>query len=116
MTGPDPIETELQKDMRLIANFMGSDVYPSKVPCKTNKQGWKYSYPWSGQWCEYSIHQLKYSHSWDWLKPVIDEIYTYSLAHPEQVKAVCDAKIVVGIEHIFPKVVEFVKYIKKQKK
>lgn len=58
----------------------------------------------------YSI-KVEYHSSWDWLKPVIDEIFTYSLAHPEQVDKIRKISIVVDIMPCWEKCVEFIKWL-----
>lgn len=55
--------------------------------------------------------QTKYHSSWDWLKPVVDEIFTYSLAHPEQVEKIRNMSIVVEIKPCWEKCVEFIKWL-----
>lgn len=54
--------------------------------------------------------QLRYHCSWDWLKPVIDQIFTYGLAYPEQVKIIRNISIVVGIKPCWEKVVQFIQW------
>lgn len=52
--------------------------------------------------------RLVYHLSWDKLKPVIDEIFTYAIAYPEQVKVIRDISIVVEIGGCWQKVVDFI--------
>jgi len=56
------------------------------------------------------IPVLKYHSSWDWLKPVVDKIFEYSLAYPEQTKWVCSAKIVVEIIPCWMNVIKFIRW------
>jgi hypothetical protein len=56
---------------------------------------------------------MKYHKSWDWLKPVIDEIFKYALAYPEQVKPIIDMSIVVDIKAAHEKVFQFIQWYNK---
>lgn len=58
----------------------------------------------------FDIDDLKYHTSWDWLKPVVDEIFKYALAHPEQVKPIREMSIVVTINSCWEKVVQFIQW------
>jgi hypothetical protein len=64
----------------------------------------------------YKDTMLRYHTSWDWLKPVIDEIFKYALAHPEQVKVIRDMSIVVTIEAAWERVVQFIQWYNQNKK
>lgn len=59
---------------------------------------------------------LHYHSSWDWLKPVIDEIFKYALVYPIQVKPIIDMCIVVEIGAAHEKVYQFIQWYNKQKK
>lgn len=56
--------------------------------------------------------QCKYHSSWDWLRPVIDEIFTHSLAHPEEAAKVCSMKVIVNIDAAWQRCVDFINYLK----
>lgn len=56
----------------------------------------------------FEIHEAQYHTSWDWLRPVIDKIFNYALAYPEQVRKVIDMKIVVNIDAAHEAVVKFI--------
>jgi hypothetical protein len=60
------------------------------------------------------IQKAKYHSSWDRLKPVIDEIFKYALAHPEQVKNIINMSIVVDISAAHEKVYQFIQWYNKQ--
>ena len=62
-----------------------------------------------------ALPEMKYHTSWDWLKPVIDEIFKYYLAYPYEVRPVIEMKIVVGIKPAHEKVYQFCKWINQQK-
>lgn len=71
----------------------------------------------TGQHQDYTEYwNLKYHSSWDWLKPVIDKIFIYALAYPEQVNAIRDISIVVDIVHCWEKVVQFITWYNEHKK
>jgi len=57
---------------------------------------------------------VKYHSSWDQLKPVIDEIFKYALAYPQQVRRIIDMSVVVGISAAHEKVYQFIQWINKQ--
>lgn len=66
--------------------------------------------------CSVVFHyELKYHISWDCLKPVIDEIFRYSLAHPEEARPVRELSIVVDIQAAHDKVYKFCKWFNQQK-
>lgn len=58
---------------------------------------------------------FRYHVSWDYLKPVIDEIFCYALAHPEEVRPVREMSIVVSIQAAHEKVYKFCKWFNEQK-
>lgn len=60
-------------------------------------------------------YELKYHTSWDSLKPVIDEIFKYALAHPEEVRPIHEMSIVVSIQAAHEKVYEFCNWLNQQK-
>lgn len=57
---------------------------------------------------ELPAENFYYHSSWDWLRPVIDKIFTYAIAYPEQVKKVIDMKIVVNISSAHQAVYDFI--------
>lgn len=63
-------QQEIEEGNKLIAEFMGMTIYPEKVAAK-NKQGWKWSYNWKGERCDFYNKDIKYHISLDWLMPVI---------------------------------------------
>lgn len=58
---------------------------------------------------------VKYHTSWDWLKPVIDEIFKYALAYPDQVKPIIAMSVVVDIKAAHERVYKFCKWLNQQK-
>lgn len=64
----------------------------------------------------YALGDFKYHTSWDCLKPVIDEIFNYALAHPEEVRPVRELSIVVNIQAAHEKVYQFCKWYNNQNK
>ena len=93
----------------LIANFMDF-----KSKCKINY----FKIPnkiWFGANSSesYVLHHssnLLFHLSWDWLKPVIDKIGTFSLAYPEQTENLRRMKILVNIEPCWEECVQFIKW------
>lgn len=57
-----------------------------------------------------------YDTRWDKLKPVIDKIFEYALAHPEQVDPIRNMKIVVDIIPAWERVVTFCKWYNQNNK
>jgi len=55
-------------------------------------------------------NELHYHTSWDWLKPVVNEIFTYGFAHSERVKHFTKMSIVVDIEPCWESCVNFIKW------
>lgn len=62
-----------------------------------------------------ALPEMKYHTSWDWLMPVIDEIFKYALAYPDRVKPVIEMKVVVNISAAHEKVYQFCKWLNQQK-
>lgn len=60
-------------------------------------------------------NSFKYHTSWDWLKPVIDEIINYILVYPEQVRSVREMSIMVNIRAAHERVYKFCKWLNQQK-
>lgn len=56
-------------------------------------------------------NEATYEDSWDRLIPVVHKISEYRLAHPDEADKVCNCKVVIGIRYLYPKVVEFIKYL-----
>jgi hypothetical protein len=88
---------------KVIAEFMGLKYDPAKTDAhkfyvEKEKDGWK-----SKTYCN-----PLYNSSWDSLKPVIDEIFTYALAHPGKVKKIAGMSIVVDIRAAHEAVYEFI--------
>lgn len=95
-------EQEIIEGNKLIAEFMGLK------PFQDSRYGTLWPDPLGSKTSQFD---LKYHTSWDWLKPVIDEIFLYAIAYPEQVKPVREMKIVVGIIPAWERVVAFVKWV-----
>jgi hypothetical protein len=95
-TNPQPTIQEMN---RTIAEFDGWIYTESGKSAKKGKNG--NSYP---------SNAIRYHDKWFWLKPVIDKIFTYALAYPEQVKPIIEMRIVVHIKAAHEKVYEFAKW------
>lgn len=75
-----------------------------------------------GGWRKYNGKQLEsfhkkplnYHSSWDSLKPVIDKIFTYALAYPEQVQPIIKMSIVVEIKAAHEAVFKFITWLNQQ--
>lgn len=67
-------------------------------------------------WGVYQMGKFQYHTSWDWLKPVIDKIFLFALAHPEQVEPIRQMSIVVHITPAWRKCVEFITWYNTQPK
>lgn len=67
-------EAYILSSNRIIAKYMGKTIYPEKIPAK-NKKGFKWSYPWNGEYCDYSAHEVKYHKSYDWIMEVVNAIH-----------------------------------------
>jgi hypothetical protein len=87
---------------KLIAEFMGESI--------------NYEYKRASPSPRVVKRILKYHTSWDWLKPVVDKIFTYSLAYPEQTKVIRDISIVVNIQGCYEKVIQFIIWYNNQTK
>jgi len=94
---------------KLIAEFMGfvkaGDIYINKSKSNPLPPFWHQGY---SNKC--TVDDFKFHSSWDWLKPVIDEIAKYSLAYPEQTSGVRNMSIIVEIIPAWKSVVEFIKW------
>lgn len=90
---------------RTIAEFDGWVFTESGKSAKKGKNG--NSYP---------AGALRYHDRWYWLKPVIDNIFTYALAYPDQVKPIIEMRIVVNIKQAHKRVYEFAKWYKENLK
>jgi hypothetical protein len=53
-------------------------------------------------------HEWKYNSSWDLLRPVIDKIFQFALAYPEQIEPIWSMKLVVKIEVAWGRAVQFI--------
>jgi len=95
------METKKLSDNELIAEFMGM---------KQVKGFWEDEV---AAWLPHDLN--KFQTSWDWLMPAVEKIAEYRLAYPEETAKVCDCKIVIGLEYLYPKVVEFIKFYNQQK-
>lgn len=85
----------IDKGNILIADFMGYYLLAGHFYSKESGRGKWFKTP-------------RYHNSWDWLKPVVDRIFEYSLAYSEQSQWVCSAKIVVDITPCWENVVKFI--------
>lgn len=69
----------------------------------------------------YSVENLRYHFSWDWLMPVLDKIYKleeYWVFVNDRVSPISDGEIAINtgqIMNTYVDVVEFVKWYKQQK-
>lgn len=63
----------------------------------------------------YKAEFLRYHDSWKHLKPVIDKIFGFALAYPDQVKPIIEMRIVVNIKIAHERVYEFALWYKTQK-
>lgn len=102
----------MKTDNEIIAEFMGAELLLGgaykKVPIPPNKiiiEDTCLKYP----------EELEYHKSWDWLMPVVNKIAEYRLVHAREVITAIDWKITIGIEYIYPKLVEFIKFYNAQK-
>lgn len=93
-------EPTIEQMNEAIALFMGNKPY------EDSRYGILWNSPVDGKTC----FSLQYHSSWDWLKPVINEIFNYALAHPEQVKAIIDMSVVVDISAAHEKVYQFISW------
>jgi hypothetical protein len=94
----------MKTDNELIAEFMGVDF-------NTELYSWR-----PGCYEPLQVKHLQYHNSWNWLMPVVEKITEYRLAYPEETSKVCDAKIVIGIQYLYPLVVTFIKWYNLQPK
>lgn len=83
--------------------------------------GWRYTS--SGKYAikgknggPYKAEFLRYHDKWHWLKPVIDKIFMYAIAYPDQVKPFLEMRIVVGIKFAHQAVYEFALWYKENVK
>ena len=74
---------------KLIAEFMGKSIYPVG--------GTKEYKKWKGEFCDYSLFQIEYHSSWDWLMPACykwDNLFKETpLEYPKamEYEELCDA-------------------------
>ncbi len=99
------MEEEIIQGNKLIAIFHGW--HHIKTPKEKGKGVWNFP-DWNR--AAYNEDSFKYHSSWDWLKPVVDKIFEYSIAYPEQVKWVTNAKIVIDITPCWNNVIKFIKW------
>lgn len=95
-------QNEIIEGNRLIADFMG-------VKIGEDKYSWR-----PGVQEPLQEYHLAYHTSWNWLKPVVDKIYTYALAYPRQVEVFRRMSIVVDIVPCWSHCVEFIKFLNSQ--
>lgn len=62
------------------------------------------------------LFDLQYHSSWDAIKPIIDKIYTYALAYPEQVNIIRKMSIVVEIKAAHQRCYDFIIWYNQQPK
>lgn len=103
---------EIKENNRLIGMFMGAKYWPKSPSLDFTK---KYSdcYEFDGK-VAFSVTQLMYHSSWDWLMPVVEKIETYRLVYPKHADFVCDCKIVVLKHVLYREVVAFIKWYNSQ--
>lgn len=80
------------------------------------EQGNRLIHIWLGKSYETDkkVKELKYHSSWDWLKPVVDQIMTYSIAHREETLPLRSMSIFVGIEPCWRACVRFIEWYNKE--
>jgi hypothetical protein len=61
------------------------------------------------------LENIYFHSSWDWLKPVVDEIFLHALACPEQVEPIRKMSIVVEIGACWERCVHFIQWYNNQK-
>lgn len=96
---------KVQDKNKAIADFME---LPKCERCESNCGHYKIGAAY------YTPSQMEYHTSWDWLKPVIDKLFTYALAYPEQVAKIKNMSIVVKIEAAHEAVYQAIQYINNQ--
>jgi hypothetical protein len=101
---------EIEEGNRLIAGFM--ELIHCTDPDHKNDKC--YEVPYAKGY--HKIRDMQYHTSWDWLKPVIDKIFTYALAHREQVDKIINISIVVDILPAWQAVVDFIKWYNQKQK
>ncbi len=91
-------------DNKLICEFMGGniigldDVRQNNRPLISSADG-------------YTLDELKYHTSWDWLMPVIDSIYIMGIDAQEskEIQDIMDGLVGANFPHTYKAVVEFIK-------
>ena len=97
----------MEKDNKLIAEFMGLDT----EMFKSGKVNYYYYDKVSKQEIFLESHELHYNVSWDWLIPVIEKIQDKYLENPElDYKYIDEIRLAVpNIQEVYYLVVEFIK-------
>lgn len=95
---------------KLIVEFMGYGFLPDSFGGKIPHYQDGYYFNPSFDESPIILKEAKYHSSWDWLRPVIDKIFTYSIAHPEEAGKVCNMKIIVNIDAAWEMVAKFIQW------
>lgn len=94
----------------IIAEFMGGKFHAElNAPWRFEVQPNKYLRE------DARIMNLLYDSDWNWLMPVVEKISEYRLAHTEQSNEVCNCKIVIEIEPLWRKVIDFIQWYNEYK-
>ena len=96
---------------KLIAEFMGLQFENDQYYVYSNavKSG-------SGVWTTYSVDELKYHTSWDWLMPVVQKCYNEESEEMNNLGATADISMYltdVDIQGVYSAVSEFIKQYNK---
>jgi len=106
----------IEENNKLIAEFMGFEDESRFVGGRhimRKKTVWKYG---CQQYKEYPYIELKYHCSWDWIIPVVEQIYDTELYEQEinQIGDITHALIDLDINGLHNAVVEFIEFYNKQ--
>ena len=92
----------IQEGNLLISEFLGDEINAKRTEVYPKK-----SYGCNG--C-YSVENLRYHRSWDWLMPVVKEIQELKIKEFSKKKPVMSALIDVDIDILWTSVVSFLKW------
>jgi hypothetical protein len=107
---------ELKSKLKSMTTQEGNKLIAEFLQLESRKPSWSMAIQFNrnGYWIP--VGTLEYHTSWDWLRPVIDKIFEYALAYPEETHKVIDMRIVVNIDAAWEKSVEFIKFINSKTK
>ena len=91
---------KIMKDNKLIAEFMGIENDNAKM------RGHLYECPVTAEY----VSNLEYHTSWDWLKPVVDEIEMRCQGVPQEL---LHLSLFSARQEVYQAVVEFIKHLNK---